>query len=1040
MSRKNCSIEGKAKIVLNLLSDPAAIIDKQGRQLLVNDAFEEVTGLSQKEITGKPFLEFEILPAESKRILLENLMRKMQGLPVEPYEVYFTDKTGDSKCVEVKGRKISYAGQPADLVVFHDVTRRKENARRLKEYAEKMAALVDEKVGEIKESEEKFRNLAEQSPNMVFVNKKGRVVYANRKAEEVMGYAKEELYSPSFDFLCLIAPEFRERIQSVYERHVKDGRDIGPLEYRLITKDGRVLDAILTSKQIMYEGDNAILGTVIDITERKKAEMTLSESEEKYRNLVENSKDAVVLVDFKGNVLFANEAAETLTGYTLQEGKGMNIRVVTPKKLWPESIAMLLKARLGKVIPYFEYELKRKDGTIIPVETGGQAIFKDGKPVAIQIIARDITERKKAEEALRESEEKYRNLFENARDVILTLDLKGNLTSVNKAVARYGFKVDEVVGKNMLKFASKKYWPKLLEDLVKTTRGKPAEAEIEIITPVGNRFVEYSGNPLVQGKKVVGIQAVLRDVSERKEIEERVKESEEKYRKLFEESMDAIFVADAETGVIIDCNHAASELVGRDKSELVGKHQRILHPPEEIEGEFSRTFKQHIREKEGQVLETHVITKRGEIKDVAIKANVIELEDKKVIQGVFRDITEQKKMEADVEQKLDMLEALTENLGVGFGIISKDYRVLWVNKFIKNNAGDVEGKQCYSSLNTLDHICPDCGVRKVFEEGVERDSHEYSQIGVHGDMYHVELIATPLKDKDGNITAALEFVVDIAEKKRMQRQLTEYSLKLEKLVEQRTEQLQQTQAKLIKSERLAAIGELAGMVGHDLRNPLTSIKNAAYYLWKKQSSGSDDQIKKMLEVIDSSVAHADKIISDLQEYSREMHLEPVNCSPRSILHEALVMVQVPKQVKIIDTTQEEPVIKADKAKMVRVFINIVKNAVEAMPEGGTLQVKSIQTDGNVEISFADTGEGIPKEAFARLFSPLFTTKAQGMGFGLAICKRVVEAHQGRITVQSVEGKGSTFTVTIPIKPELENGGEKTWVNMPESLLSTTTKT
>ena len=139
--------------------------------------------------------------------------------------------------------------------------------------------------------------------------------------------------------------------------------------------------------------------------------------------------------------------------------------------------------------------------------------------------------------------------------------------------------------------------------------------------------------------------------------------------------------------------------------------------------------------------------------------------------GFAQDITERKEAEEALRQNQDLLEALTENLGVGFGIISKDYRVVWVNRFIKNNVGEVEGKQCYSSLNTLDHICPDCGVKKVFEEGVERDSHEYSQIGVNGKPYYVELIATPLKDRNGNVTAALEFVVDIAEKKRMQQKL-----------------------------------------------------------------------------------------------------------------------------------------------------------------------------------------------------------------------------------------------------------------------------
>lgn len=139
--------------------------------------------------------------------------------------------------------------------------------------------------------------------------------------------------------------------------------------------------------------------------------------------------------------------------------------------------------------------------------------------------------------------------------------------------------------------------------------------------------------------------------------------------------------------------------------------------------------------------------------------------------GYNVDVTERKKLEATLQEKLDTLEVITENIGAGLVTISKDYRVLYANKFVKNKLGNVEGKTCYSTLHTLDHICPDCGVKKVFEDGVAKDSHEYSQVGIDGKPYFVEIIATPLKDKEGNATAALEFAVDIAEKKRMQQKM-----------------------------------------------------------------------------------------------------------------------------------------------------------------------------------------------------------------------------------------------------------------------------
>jgi signal transduction histidine kinase len=126
--------------------------------------------------------------------------------------------------------------------------------------------------------------------------------------------------------------------------------------------------------------------------------------------------------------------------------------------------------------------------------------------------------------------------------------------------------------------------------------------------------------------------------------------------------------------------------------------------------------------------------------------------------------------------------------------------------------------------------------------------------------------------------------------------------------------------------------------------------------------------------------------------------------------------------------------------MKRVFVNFLKNAVEAMPQGGKLTISSRTSDGNVEFTFTDTGVGIAKEVWEKIWTPFFTTKAKGMGLGLAICRRIVEAHQGKISVESIVGEGTTFTVTIPLepKPGIEGGG-KAWVNIPESLLSTTMK-
>ncbi len=228
------------------------------------------------------------------------------------------------------------------------------------------------------------------------------------------------------------------------------------------------------------------------------------------------------------------------------------------------------------------------------------------------------------------------------------------------------------------------------------------------------------------------------------------------------------------------------------------------------------------------------------------------------------------------------------------------------------------------------------------------------------------------------------------------------------------DKLQEMTGELTKAQRFAAVGELSVMIAHDLRNPLQGIMIAADYL-KFESAGTPEKRAKMLDLIKSDVAYCEKIVNDLLGYSKEIRVEPRETSFSRLLSNALEHVQVPKNVRVNDLTQSEPKISLDIEKMLRVFENLIKNAIDAMPNGGSITVKSEVSDKVMWISFADTGTGIAKENLDKLFSPLFTTKAKGMGFGLAICKRIVEAHKGKISVESVLGEGTTFMLEIPIQ-------------------------
>ena len=261
---------------------------------------------------------------------------------------------------------------------------------------------------------------------------------------------------------------------------------------------------------------------------------------------------------------------------------------------------------------------------------------------------------------------------------------------------------------------------------------------------------------------------------------------------------------------------------------------------------------------------------------------------------------------------------------------------------------------------------------------------------------------------------------------------------LESKVQERTLELQESQMELLKAQRLAAMGELARMVGHDLRNPLTGIAGATYYLRSKLAPKMTPKMLQMLELIEKDIEYSNKIVNDLLEYSGEVQLDLAKTDLRSIIEAAASLAKVPANIEVKNSTKSSLKATIDIEKMKRVFANIISNAVDAMPSGGKLTIRSKRSKGGLEIAFIDTGIGMSRDIVEKIWKPLFTTKAKGMGLGLSICKRVVEAHGGRIHVKSDVGEGTEFTVKIPAKPKLE-GGERIWVQMPESLLSTTKK-
>jgi PAS domain S-box-containing protein len=280
-------------------------------------------------------------------------------------------------------------------------------------------------------------------------------------------------------------------------------------------------------------------------------------------------------------------------------------------------------------------------------------------------------------------------------------------------------------------------------------------------------------------------------------------------------------------------------------------------------------------------------------------------------------------------------------------------------------------------------------IRSALERGRGPRRHHYALLTKDGCEFPAEVYTEFVRDSTGN---PIGFVA-------ISRDLTEQY---------------QYEDRLRISERMAAIGETAAMVGHDLRNPLQGIAGALHILKQKWGETADTETLEMLELIKGALEHADKIVKDLLEYSARIHVELTETTPRAVTDAALLQVSIPGNVAIKNLTRDTPALRIDEAKMQRVFINLIANAIDAMPKGGELTITSTESNGILEIKFVDTGEGISEKVMQNLWKPLKTTKPKGVGLGLVICKGIVEAHGGSIQVESGEGEGSEFTIKLPI--------------------------
>ena len=598
-------------------------------------------------------------------------------------------------------------------------------------------------------------------------------------------------------------------------------------------------------------------------------------------------------------------------------------------------------------------------------------------------------------------------------DLVFVKDRRLKYVLVNKAVCDFLRKPkDEILGRTAYDL-----YPKDMADSIEETDREAFEKSVsvdsgEVSLRDGNgvtRVFHTKKTPLrdARGNPTYLI-AISRDVTEYRRAEEALRASERRFRAVFNDALEGIYQSTPD-GRFLTANPALVHMLGYgSETELVDADipRDIYFTPED-----RRTWIVKI-EKEGEVRNAEFMLKRRDGQQLIVldSSHVVRDDHGRVLyyEGTLTDITERKRMEEKLERYSEYLEEiveertrelrasersyrqLVENAAEGIWAIDAEERTTFVNKRMAEIMGytidEMIGKPLSSLLHLTAKRLAKTDLKKKRQGITERE--EFKAVRKDGREAYVSFCTSPILDDEERYVGTLACVTDITESKRMEEQLRQ-------------------------KERLAAIGEIAAMVGHDLRNPLTGISGAAYILKEKYGSIIDEKGKEMLGLIDSGIEYSNKIVNDLLDYSGELRLDRTESDVRSIVQSALSMVDVSPNVQVIDSTDNEASVSVDKNVLKRALINLIKNAVEAMPDGGTLTITSKKSDGNVEICFIDTGVGMTKEALEKIWHPFFTTKAKGMGFGLPITKRIIEAHGGSVSAESTVGKGATFKITLP---------------------------
>lgn len=516
-SKAEDELRMRAEILENMM-EGVSVSDETGTIVFTNPGFDAMFGYERGELVGQHISILNNLSEGENSRFAGEAVEHLKKYGRWSGEMSNRKKDGTPFCSFVCISTLNISGKRRWVSVQQDITERRKAEEALRE------------------SEEKFRSLAEQSPNMIFINKQGKIVYANKKCEQVTGYVREELYSPDFDFLGLIAPESLDLIQEKFAQHLR-GEEVEPYDYSVINRQGQRIEAINASKLIQYEGQTAILGVVTDITEHKRAERVLRESQERLKILFESAPDAIYLTDLEGRFADGNRAAEELVGFAKDELIGRSLAetgLLSAEDLL-KAAANLKKVAAGEPTEPTEYAVRRKDGSHVDVEVRTFPVRIADKVLSLGI-ARDVTERKKAEEALRASEKKFRSIFETAANLITSVNEQGIIEDCNDRVREFlGYEKEEILGRSMARIIHPDYLEKAQNALKEIlARGFSYNKEYKMVRKDGSLIDVSINSSAIEDEhgQYVRTLCIIDDIADRKQAQQKLLDDREQLKSL----------------------------------------------------------------------------------------------------------------------------------------------------------------------------------------------------------------------------------------------------------------------------------------------------------------------------------------------------------------------------------------------------------------------------------------------------------------------------------------------------------------------------